>query len=70
MYPHEVVDGMEFRLEQWLKEHKKRTVSQETIRRRTYGQILEIAVTTKRRNTKQFLQTGFEHNVVELETSF
>lgn len=44
MYPHEIIDAMEFRLEQWLKEHKKITVSQETMRRRT----------------KQFLKTGFE----------
>ncbi|EGU37584.1 hypothetical protein VIS19158_00470 [Vibrio scophthalmi LMG 19158] len=60
MYPHEVVDSMEFRLELWLKEHKKITVSQETMRRRTHEQRLEIALTTKRRRTKQFLKTGFE----------
>ncbi|ANU39361.1 hypothetical protein VSVS05_04325 (plasmid) [Vibrio scophthalmi] len=69
MYPHEVVGGMEFRLEQWLKEHKKRTVSQETMRRRTHKQRLEIALTTKRRRTKQFLKTGFERqsNVVDCD---
>ncbi|KAB1458352.1 hypothetical protein F7O85_05905 [Vibrio panuliri] len=51
---------MKFGIEEWIRDRQKKIVSQETMRRRTYEQRLEIALSIKRRKIKLFLEKGFD----------